>query len=49
MLNSDFSKWAKPEQIGELVKSWIDGLNVPNNGCFAVLKVKNGAVVPEFV
>ncbi len=49
MPKSDFVKWSKPEQIGELVKSWVDGLNVPNNGSFAVLKVKNGAVVPEFV
>jgi hypothetical protein len=49
MPNSDFTKWSKPEQIGELVKGWVDGLNVPYNGSFAVLKVKNGAVVPEFV
>jgi hypothetical protein len=23
MPNSDFSKWSKPEQIGELLKSWV--------------------------
>jgi len=49
MPTSDFSKWAKPEQIGELVKGWVDGLNTPHNGSFAVLKVKNGSVVPDFV
>ena len=40
---------ADPEHIAELLKGWVDGLNVPNNGSFAVLKTKNGAVVPEFV
>lgn len=49
MPKSDFSKWSKPEQIGGLLRSWIDGHNVPNNGSFAVLKVKNGAVIPDFV
>jgi len=49
MPNADFTKWSKPEQIGELVKGWVDGLNTPNNGSFAVLKVKNGSVVPDFV
>ena len=49
MPKADFTKWAKPEQIGGLLRSWVDGHNVPNNGSFAVLKVKNGAIVPEFV
>ena len=49
MPNSDFSKWSNPEQIGELVKGWVDGLNTPNNGSFVILKVKNGSVVPDFV
>lgn len=41
MPNADFKKWAKPEQIGELLRGWVDGLNVPNSGSFALLKVKN--------
>lgn len=41
MPNSDFTKWSKPAQIGQLIKGWVDGLNVPNNGSFALLKVKN--------
>jgi hypothetical protein len=41
MPKSDFTKWAKPQQIAELIKGWVDGLNVPNNGSFALLKVKN--------
>lgn len=49
MPNADFNTWAKPEQIGQLVKGWVDGLNVPLNGSFAILKVKNGCVVPEYV
>ena len=49
MPDADFSTWFKPEQIGELVKGWVDGLNVPNNGSYAVLKVKKGCVVPDFV
>ena len=41
MPNSDFTKWAKPIQIAQLIRSWVDGLNVPNSGSFALLKVKN--------
>ena len=49
MPDADFSTWSKPEQIGQLVRGWTDGFNVPNNGSFAVLKVKNGCVVPDYV
>ena len=49
MPKSDFKTWAKPNQISELIKGWIDGLNVPNNGSFVLLKVKNGCISPEFV
>jgi dihydropteridine reductase len=41
MPTADFTKWSKPTQIAELIKGWVDGLNVPNNGSYAVLKVKN--------
>lgn len=41
MPKSDFTKWAKPIQIAELIRGWVDGLNVPNNGSYALLKVKN--------
>lgn len=46
MPTSDFTKWAKPAQIGQLIRGWVDGLNVPNNGSFALLKVKNECVAP---
>ncbi len=49
MPNADYNTWSKPEQIGQLVKGWVDGLNTPNNGSFAVLKVKNGSVIPDYV
>ena len=49
MPDADFTKWSNPDQIGQLVKGWVDGLNTPNNGSFAVLKVKNGSIVPEYV
>lgn len=41
MPNADFTKWSKPTQIAQLIRGWVDGLNLPNNGSFAVLKVKN--------
>ena len=46
MPKADHSKWAKPDHIGQLLRAWVDGLNVPNNGSYAVLKVKNGTVYP---
>ena len=49
MPTSDFKTWAKPEQIGELLLGWVEGLNVPANGSFVLLKVKNGCIQPEFV
>jgi dihydropteridine reductase len=49
MPNADFSTWAKPEQIAELLLSWVEGLNVPANGSFVLLKVKGGNLQPEFV
>ena len=44
MANADFSTWAKPEQIGELLLGWVEGLNVPANGSFVELKVKKGCL-----
>lgn len=41
MPKADFKQWSKPELIGELLKSWVEGLNVPANGSFVQLKVKN--------
>lgn len=48
MPKSDFTKWSKPVQIGQLIKGWVDGLNVPNNDSFALLKVKNEHFALEF-
>ena len=49
MPNADFSSWSKPEQIGDLLLGWIEGLNVPANGSFLQLKVKNGCLQPELL
>ena len=42
MPKEDFTKWANPDQIAGLVRSWAEGLNRPKNGSFVHLKVKNG-------
>lgn len=49
MPNADFNSWSKPSQISELILSWVEGLNVPSNGSFVKLKVKNGNLQPELV
>lgn len=49
MATADFSKWAKPEQIGGLLKMWSEGNNKPKNGSFVILKVDNNSVYPEFI
>lgn len=49
MPTADFSKWAKPEHIAELLQSWVEGLNVPANGSFVALKVAHGCISPQFV
>jgi dihydropteridine reductase len=49
MPKADFSKWADPNQIGQLLLSWVSGLNVPANGSFVQLKVKNECIQLEFV
>jgi dihydropteridine reductase len=49
MPTADFTKWSSPEAVAALVKMWAEGFNRPANGAFAVLKVVEGAVVPEFV
>eukprot|EP00349_Pseudokeronopsis_sp_Brazil_P003157 CAMPEP_0202959534 /NCGR_PEP_ID=MMETSP1396-20130829/3710_1 /ASSEMBLY_ACC=CAM_ASM_000872 /TAXON_ID= /ORGANISM="Pseudokeronopsis sp., Strain Brazil" /LENGTH=67 /DNA_ID=CAMNT_0049678129 /DNA_START=517 /DNA_END=718 /DNA_ORIENTATION=- len=47
MPNDDFSKWLPPQKIAELVGSWAEGHNVPDNGSFIKLNFKSGAVVPD--
>jgi dihydropteridine reductase len=49
MPDSDFSTWAKPEHIGELLLGWVEGLNTPANGSFVELKVKKGCLEPTFL
>ena len=49
MPNADFSTWCDPLAIAGLIKMWADGKNTPENGSFAVLKVVNGQILPEFV
>ena len=49
MPDEDHSKWLPPEKIGDLLRSWSDGENRPENGSFAKLNFSKGAIVPEFV
>lgn len=49
MPDADFSTWAKPEQIAGLLRMWADGNNLPKTGSFAMLNVKAGSIVPEFI
>lgn len=46
MPDAKFDTWAKPEQIGQMLLGWVEGLNVPANGSFVLLKVKNGNLQP---
>jgi dihydropteridine reductase len=49
MPNEDTSSWLPPEKVGELLRSWAEGENRPENGSFAKLNYKNQCVVPEFI
>jgi len=49
MPKADFKTWVQPQQVGELILSWIEDLNVPSNGSFVRLKVKNGNLQPELL
>lgn len=49
MPNLDHSKWANPNNIGQMIKGWVDGLNVPSNGSFLLLKVKDGSLLYDYV
>lgn len=49
MPEADYTKWTSPLGIAALLKMWAEGDNAPTNGSFAVLKLVNGQVIPEFV
>ncbi len=49
MPDADFKLWNPPDKIAGLLKGWAEGENRPANGSFALLKTKNGSIVPEFV
>lgn len=49
MPDADFNKWADPNKVAGLLKMWSEGQNRPENGSFAILRVNNGMVVPEFI
>jgi len=49
MPNEDKSGWLPPEKIAEVLRSWAEGENRPENGSFAKLNYKNQCVVPEFL
>ena len=49
MPDADHSTWAPPNKIADLVRSWAQGENRPENGSYAKLEFKNGCVVPEFM
>uniref|UniRef100_A0A7S3JMX9 Dihydropteridine reductase n=1 Tax=Euplotes harpa TaxID=151035 RepID=A0A7S3JMX9_9SPIT len=48
MPDADFSTWANLEQVASLLKQWAHGENVPRNGSFVLLDVKNGCVSTSF-
>ena len=48
MPDADFSEWAPPDKVAELIRSWSEGDNRPVNGSFAKLCYENGCIVPEF-
>lgn len=45
----DKESWLPTDKVASLVRAWADGENRPQNGSFAKLTYKNGAVVPEFL
>ena len=49
MPDADKSGWQPPSKIADLVRSWAEGDNRPENGSFAKLKFENGCIVPEFM
>ncbi len=49
MPNEDKSGWLPPDKIAEVLRSWAEGENRPENGSFAKLNYKNQCVVPEFL
>mgnify|MGYP006121896793 CR=1 FL=1 len=48
MPDADFSEWAPPDKVAELIRTWCEGDNRPVNGSFAKLCYENGCIVPEF-
>ena len=49
MPDADTAEWQPPARIADLVRSWAEGDNRPENGSFAKLKYENGIIVPEFM
>ena len=49
MPDADKSEWQPTDKIGDLLRSWSDGDNRPENGSFAKLLFKNGCITCEFV
>ena len=42
-------EWQPPAKIADLVFTWANGENRPDNGSFAKLKYESGCIVPEFM
>jgi len=49
MPDADHSKWAPPEKIAYMIKSWANGENRPENGSYARIEFENGVVFPKFM
>jgi dihydropteridine reductase len=49
MPDADHSKWADCFQVAALLKMWASKENLPKNGSFIALDVKNGSVSPNFL
>lgn len=48
MPDADFSKMITPEKTAAILKKWAEGKHRPPNGSFALLKMHNGIVIPEY-
>ena len=48
MPDANFNEWLQPDGIANLVRGWTTGVEVPDNGSYVSLSLKNGVIVPSF-
>ena len=49
MPDADFTTWAPPKGVAEMVHQWAKGDNRPENGSFAKIMFEKGTVYPKFM